>query len=71
MHFNHVDLEYGGSAWDLRGVRLRAGVLEITIGSGLTDGMCGSDQSEDPTTDLALYLSVLDSPALDRRGPYF
>ncbi len=70
MNFNRVESDFGGSSWDLRGVRLRAGVLELITGFGVTDGMSGSDQREKPTDDIEHYLSVLSSPERTRGGPY-
>ena len=70
MQFQVDESDYGGSSWSLRGVQLRNGKLEITTGFGNTDGMCGSDQSENPTEDIAHYLSALETDPKKMSGPF-
>ena len=70
MNFNQSEGEYGGSSWNIRGVQLRGGVLEITRGSGNTDGMTGSDVYEKVTDDVAGYLEALQSDPKTMGGPY-
>lgn len=70
MYFNHRELDYGGAAWEVRGLWLRGGRLELTTGRGLTDGMSGSDFHEDPTEDITAWLAALESPAEGMMGPF-
>jgi hypothetical protein len=71
MYFNDTRNPYGGSSWDVRGLWLRSGVLEITTGTGNTDGMTGSDVFERPTDNVEAYVSVLQSDPGNMMGPYF